>query len=266
MRHRSRSLIASALIAAVVAVTGSPALGAATGARITAHFAGSGILRGAGAAVETSYVVTCSRATDVILGFDIRQHTRFGNGDSQGGVHLSCHRGVNRFPIAVGVEGYHPGPATVSVFLECNDGDTCGPATRRTMRLTTKGNRDVASAASTQVSQLSAVLYPTARIRADGVHLVLGITCPADVDSDYLAAVTLSQWSGLHYAGNPTLTPPMNCDGHRHDVAMTMYSEIGVFQPGLAFMWFSGQDCRVFSPITGCASVDVYRQVTLTRS
>ena len=266
MRRRSRFTVVCALLAVLVAVTGAPAQAATTGSTITAHFIGSGILRGGGAAVETTYVVTCSRATDVILGFGLRQHTPFGNGDAEGGVHLSCKPGVNRFPVVIPVEDYHAGPAAVSTFLECDAGDTCGPATHRTMTLTTKGNLDVPSAASTQVSHLSAALYPTARIRPDGVHLVLGITCPRGVSFNYHAYVNLTQWTGLDYAGNPTLTPPMECDGHRHNVAMTMYSELGVFSPGLAFLTFGGLDCLVFSPITGCASVLVYRQVTLIGS
>ena len=265
MRRRSRSIVISALLAVVVALTGVPALAATTGATITAHFVGSGVLRGGGAAVETSYVVTCSRATDVILGFDLRQHTPFGNGDAGSGVHLSCRRGVNRFPFAVGVVDYHSGAASASISLQCNAGDTCGPPTNRTMTLTTQGNLDVPSAASEQVSHLSAVLYPRAPIRADGVHLVLGITCPVGVSFDYYADVQLTQWSGPDYAGDPTLTPPMECDGHRHRVELTMYSEVGVFGPGPAFLWFRGLDCRVFSPIHGCASVLVYRQVTLFR-
>ena len=260
-----------------MALTGVPARAASTGSAlgsgsgsgsgstITAHFVGTGVLRGGGASVETSYVVICSRATDVVLGFDIRQHTPFGDGDAGSGVHLACRRGANRFPYAVGVVDYHPGPAAASIFLECNAGDTCGPTTQGTMTLTTQGDLDVPSAASAQVSHLSAVLYPSAHIRPEGVHLVLGITCPAGVTFDYEATVTLSQWFGPDYAGNPTLTPPMECDGHRHVVALRMYSELGVFRPGPAFLSFEGLDCRVFSPITGCASVLVYRQVTLIR-
>ncbi len=267
MRRRFFAAVAVALLA--VAVTGAPApaatpLAASTGSTITAHFIGSGILRGGGATVETTYVVTCSRATDVILGFDLRQHTPFGDEDAQGGVHLSCRPGPNRFPVAVPVVDYHSGAATVSTFLECNAGDTCGPDTHRTMTLTTKGNLDIPTAASTQVPHLSATLFPTARIRSDGVHLVLGITCPLGISFNYQRWVTLAQWSGSDYAGDPTLMPPMDCDGHRHTVAMTMYSELGVFIPGLAFLSFTGEDCRVFSPITGCAAVQVYRQVTLS--